>query len=67
MCALFYENRFGIKKSMISFVYLFCPKTGTEFREPYHSNHVSPHRDFSDFKSNCGFSIAGAGYTIFPL
>ena len=22
---------------------------------------------FSDFKSYCGFSIAGAGYTIFPV
>ena len=41
MCALFYENRLGIKKSWISFVYLFCPK----FRLPYHSNHVIPHRD----------------------
>ena len=24
------------------------------------------YRHFSDFKSNRGFSIAGAGYTIFP-
>ena len=39
MCALFYENQLGIKKSGISFVYLFCPK----FRVPYHSNHVIPH------------------------
>ena len=45
MCALFYENRLGIKKIVISFVYLFCPNTGTKFREPYHSNHVIPHRD----------------------
>ena len=49
MCALFYENRLGIKKIVISFVYLFCPNTGTKFREPYHSNHVIPHREnFSD-------------------
>ena len=41
MCALFYENRLGIKKS----VYLFCPNTGTTFREHYHLNHVIPHRD----------------------
>ena len=44
MCALFHENRSGIKKSVISFVYLFCPNTGTKFREPYRSNHVIPHR-----------------------
>ena len=44
MYALFYENRLGIKKSMIRFVYLCCPKTGTKFRELYHSNHVIPHR-----------------------
>ena len=44
MCALFYENRSGIKKSVINFVYLFCPNTGTKFREPYHFNHVIPHR-----------------------
>ena len=42
---MFYENRLGIKKSVISFVYSFCPNTGTKFREPYHSNHVIPHRD----------------------
>ena len=28
------------------FVYLFCPNTGTKFRESYHSNQVIPHRDF---------------------
>ena len=44
MCALFYENRLGIKKIVISFVYVFCPNIGTKFREPYHSNHVIPHR-----------------------
>ena len=44
MCALFYENRLGIKKSVISFVYLFCPNTGTKFREPNHSNHAIPQR-----------------------
>ena len=44
MRALFYENRLGIKKSVISFVYLCCPNTGTKFRAPYHSNHVIPHR-----------------------
>ena len=26
------------------FLYLFCPNTGTKFREPYHPNHVIPHR-----------------------
>ena len=41
---MFYENRLGIKKSVM-FVYLFCPNTGTKFREPYLSNHVIPHRD----------------------
>ena len=25
------------------------------------------YRHFSDFKSHCGFSIAGAGYTNFPV
>ena len=42
MCALFYQNWLGIKKSVISFVYLFCPNIGTKFREPYHLNHVIP-------------------------
>ena len=42
---MFFENRLGIKKSVKSFVYLFCPNTGTKFREPYHSNHVIPHRE----------------------
>ena len=41
---MFYENRLGIKKIVISFVYVFCPNIGTKFREPYHSNHVIPHR-----------------------
>ena len=41
---MFYENRLGIKKSVISFVYLFYPNTSTKFREPCHSNHVIPHR-----------------------
>ena len=44
MCTLFYENRLGIKKSVISFVYLFCPNTSTKFRASYHSNRVTPHR-----------------------
>ena len=44
MCALFYENRLGIKKSMISWLPYFV-RTGTNFREPYHSNHAFPHRD----------------------
>ena len=51
MCALFYENRLGIKKSVISFVFLFCPNTGTKFREPYYSNHVIPHREIVSCKS----------------
>ena len=58
MCALFYEYRLGIKKRVISFVYLFCPNTGTKFREPYHSNHVIPHRDTGWWKvwawAKCG-------------
>ena len=45
ICALFYENRLCIKKGVISSGYLFCPNIGTKFREPYHSNHVIPHRD----------------------
>ena len=45
MRTLFYENRLGIKKSAISFVYLFCPNTGTKIREPNHSSHVIPHRE----------------------
>ena len=44
MCALFYKNRLCIKKSVISFVYLFCPNTDTKFREL--SNHAIPHRKF---------------------
>ena len=44
MCALFCENRLDIKKSVISFVYLFCPNTGMKFCESYHSNHMIPHR-----------------------
>ena len=47
---MFYENRLGIKKSVISFVYLFCPNTGSKFREPNHSNHVIPHRYISQVK-----------------
>ena len=54
MCALFYENRLGIKKSVIGFVYLFCPNTGTKFREPYHLNHVIPRR------ANVNISIKGS-------
>ena len=42
--ALFYENRSGIKKSVINFVFFFLPNTGTKFREPYRFNHVIPHR-----------------------
>ena len=45
MCPLFYENGLGIKKIVISFVYLFCLNTGTKFPEPYHSNHMIPHRE----------------------
>ena len=50
MCALFYKNRLGIKKKCDKIVYLFCPNTGTKFREPYHSNHVIPHRDINKNK-----------------
>ena len=45
MCALFYENLLSIKKSVISFVYLFCPNTSSKLHEPYHLNHVIPHHD----------------------
>ena len=57
MCALFYENRLGIKKSVISFVYLFCSNTGTKFCEPYHSNHVIPHCDKTAYVPKYGFDI----------
>ena len=58
MCVLFCENKLGI-----SFVYLVCPNTGTKFREPYCSNHVIPHRDYSKiyidmlvyFNKQCAF------------
>ena len=43
---MFYENRLGIKKSVISLFTWFCPNTGTKFRGPCHSNHVIPHRDY---------------------
>ena len=39
MCALFYENQLGIKKSVIRLFTCIV-----KFREPYHSNHVIPHR-----------------------
>ena len=42
---MFYENRLGIKKSLIH-LFTFVMNTGTKFREPYHSNHVIPHREF---------------------
>ena len=53
MCALFHENRLNIKKSVISFAYLFCRNTGTKFHEPYHSNHMIPHHDFGDILKMC--------------
>ena len=46
---MFYENRLGIKKIVISFAYVFCPNTGTKFHEPYHSNHVIPHREYLEY------------------
>ena len=56
---MFYENRSDIKKIVISFVYLFCPKTSTKFRDPYHSNHVIPHREYfflsADFSMGINF------------
>ena len=45
MCALFYENRLGIKKNVISLFSCFVRIPGTTFREPYHSNQGIPHRD----------------------
>ena len=38
VCALYY-----IKMTINRFSYLFCPNTGTKFREPYHSYHVIFH------------------------
>ena len=44
--------RFVLRKSLgyiekyDKFLYLFCPNTGTKFREPYHSNHMIPHREY---------------------
>ena len=37
-----------VLKKCEKFVYLFCPNTGMKFHEPYHSNHVIPHRGFAD-------------------
>ena len=40
---MFCENRFGIKKNKIS--YFTCVvRTPAQFPEPYHSNHMIPHR-----------------------
>ena len=50
ICALFYESRLGIKKGVISSGYLFCPNTGMKFCEPYHSNHVIPHREIVNLR-----------------
>ena len=41
---LFYENRLGIKKSVIS-LFTFLSEYRTKFRAPYQSNHVIPHRE----------------------
>ena len=47
MCILLHNNRVGISGNIIYFFYMFCPNTGTKFREPYHSNHVIPRLDLN--------------------
>ena len=42
MCILLHNNRVDISGNIIYFFYMFCPNTGTKFREPYHLNHVIP-------------------------
>ena len=37
------------------------------FTQLFKKKKLPLYRHFSDFKSHCGFSIAGAGYTIFPV
>ena len=37
------------------------------FTQLFKEKKLPLYRHFSDFKSHCGFSIAGAGYTIFPV
>ena len=37
------------------------------FTQLFRKKNLPLYRHFSDFKSHCGFSIAGAGYTIFPV
>ena len=54
---MFYENRLGIKKSVISFVDFFFVNTCTKFCEPYHSNHVSPHHDKTAYLPKYGFGV----------
>ena len=41
------------------------PKQPTN--QPIRKKNLPLYRHFSDFKSHCGFSIIGAGYTIFPV
>ena len=70
MCTLFYENRMGIKKKKDKFAYLFCSNTGTKFREPYHSNHVIPHRGLPclvDLKGNAHFEQVRLNKTPTPV
>ena len=42
MCILLHNKRVGISGNIILFSYMFCPNTGTKFREHYHLNHVIP-------------------------
>ena len=35
---------------------MFCPNTGTKFREPYHLNHVIPHLDATPLKKEVRIS-----------
>ena len=37
------------------------------FTQFFKKKKIPLYRHFSDFKSHFGFSIAGAGYTIFPV
>ena len=39
MCTLLHENRLAFKENN-NLPYLFCPNTGTKFRELYHLNHM---------------------------
>ena len=49
MCMLLHNNQVGTSGNIIYFlIYMFCPNTGTNFHEPYPSNHVIPHLVLSE-------------------